>query len=371
MANGFIRIPRTFYESELWQPEGVLSTTEAFLDLTRRINYNSRPVTHLVGGRHMTCERDEVCISVSYLVRAWKWTTKRVRSFLKRLEELGIIRLQRNERGYANTIRFLFNVCTDDETRDDEPQPEVAPTPQTLPLDEPTEGKPKGKLEGKPKGKPQDDVNALTISEKAEVHVPQKGKRKGKLKGKRKGNNIKRIRKQENKSLYTLKREERKKQSEGSPAPRVVKDEALPIMSEELQPQTCQPVEVNGTAPQLVPTPCADVPTLDDIEAYCRQNGVTTISPESFYHYYNARGWCIDGKPLRSWRSALHRWICTEGTFSPKPTLSQPKSHTVMPIAQMRQEIERLATAATTPANDSQSRRALEAYESFVRRMNG
>lgn len=48
-------------------------------------------------------------------------------------------------------------------------------------------------------------------------------------------------------------------------------------------------------------------PTIQQIKEYCdeRNNG---INPESFFHYYESKGWMVGRNKMKSWKSAIATW---------------------------------------------------------------
>ena len=51
-----------------------------------------------------------------------------------------------------------------------------------------------------------------------------------------------------------------------------------------------------------------DIPSLNDVVSFCEQEGLTAIDPHKFFHYNNATGWVIGGKPIQDWHSAVRMW---------------------------------------------------------------
>ena len=49
------------------------------------------------------------------------------------------------------------------------------------------------------------------------------------------------------------------------------------------------------------------VPTLEEVEAYCRERG-NQVDPQYFYDYYAANGWRVGKNPMRDWRAAVRAW---------------------------------------------------------------
>ena len=48
-------------------------------------------------------------------------------------------------------------------------------------------------------------------------------------------------------------------------------------------------------------------PTLQQVEAYCREHG-NRVSPVKFFNYYSSNGWRVGKNPMRDWKAAIHSW---------------------------------------------------------------
>lgn len=48
-------------------------------------------------------------------------------------------------------------------------------------------------------------------------------------------------------------------------------------------------------------------PTLEEVEAYCRERG-NNVNPERFIDYYNSNGWKVGRNPMKDWRAAVRNW---------------------------------------------------------------
>lgn len=59
-------------------------------------------------------------------------------------------------------------------------------------------------------------------------------------------------------------------------------------------------------------------PTLDEVRTYCEACGFAA-SPEKFFSFFEANGWCDrDGSPVRDWRAVLRAWNQREGHYPAK-----------------------------------------------------
>lgn len=66
-------------------------------------------------------------------------------------------------------------------------------------------------------------------------------------------------------------------------------------------------------------------PTLEEIEQYCseRNNG---IKAESFYNFYEAKGWKVGKNPMVDWKAAIRTWEQRERSEAKPRTTSKKES---------------------------------------------
>lgn len=59
-----------------------------------------------------------------------------------------------------------------------------------------------------------------------------------------------------------------------------------------------------GTTHRDEPVP----PTVDDINAYCREAGLVHVDPRRFFDNYAVSGWMRNGEPIRDWKALCRKW---------------------------------------------------------------
>lgn len=52
----------------------------------------------------------------------------------------------------------------------------------------------------------------------------------------------------------------------------------------------------------------ADVPTVEDIERFCKEQKLSAVNPKDFFECYEACDWMIKGKPIQNWKGVCVRW---------------------------------------------------------------
>jgi len=57
-------------------------------------------------------------------------------------------------------------------------------------------------------------------------------------------------------------------------------------------------------------------PTLDEVDAYCQEQG-GKVNPEKWFSHYEANGWKVGRNPMKDWKAAVRTW--EHGNFDKKP----------------------------------------------------
>ena len=66
-------------------------------------------------------------------------------------------------------------------------------------------------------------------------------------------------------------------------------------------------------------------PTVEEIAAYCRENGIN-IDPNYFYDHYESNGWKIGGKsPMKDWQATIRNWARNQKSTAPSQPTSTPQ----------------------------------------------
>lgn len=88
MSEGFIKTPRSLFESFLWGQAGRLHPWEAYHDLLRRATYYRSTVR--IHGREVTLNPGQTLCSTVNLATEWSWHRSTVHDFLRALEVNGL-----------------------------------------------------------------------------------------------------------------------------------------------------------------------------------------------------------------------------------------------------------------------------------------
>lgn len=85
----------------------------------------------------------------------------------------------------------------------------------------------------------------------------------------------------------------------------------------QLQPTTSTPT---GVAKQVAKPPRSRFapPTVDQVKAYCSENGYT-LDADRFVDYYASNGWRVGKNPMKDWKAAVRNWATKEKGNPGKP----------------------------------------------------
>lgn len=101
MSEGFFLVDRELLTHPIWTDEP-FNKGAAWVDLIGRANWKKRESFY--GGRCVIIKRGQLITSIGALAARWKWSEKRVRSFLSALSEAGMVRTEGTPRGTLITV---------------------------------------------------------------------------------------------------------------------------------------------------------------------------------------------------------------------------------------------------------------------------
>ena len=88
---GFIKLSRKFFSNDMWNEARTFSSCEAWLDLIQSARFDATPRKVSIGGREVICNRGQYPASIRFLSKRWKWTDRKVRTFISYLKKEGMI----------------------------------------------------------------------------------------------------------------------------------------------------------------------------------------------------------------------------------------------------------------------------------------
>ena len=81
MNNGYVSVPRSFFDSTQWRRKRIFTESEAYLDLLQMAYYGSEPTERMVGGAKVEICHGQLAAQQNYLTQRWGWTRYKVRRF--------------------------------------------------------------------------------------------------------------------------------------------------------------------------------------------------------------------------------------------------------------------------------------------------
>lgn len=84
------------------------------------------------------------------------------------------------------------------------------------------------------------------------------------------------------------------------------------------------------------------IPTLEEVTAYCRERG-NAIDPQQFIDHYTANGWRVGGNPMKDWRACVRTWEARRRenpapqATRPRPRYESPEEHNLRVLRQMQE----------------------------------
>lgn len=89
-----VLIPNFIFESELWLFSGAYDRRSALIDLMGMARIEDEKI--IVDGEEIEFKKGSVLVVQTALVVRWKWSRKKVYTFLRRIESSGYIRLEKH-----------------------------------------------------------------------------------------------------------------------------------------------------------------------------------------------------------------------------------------------------------------------------------
>ena len=95
--DGYIKLSRKFFSNDMWNEARTFSSCEAWLDLIQSARFEATPRMESIGGREVSYTRGQYPASIRFLSKRWKWTERKVRTFLAYLKRENMITLSQEQ----------------------------------------------------------------------------------------------------------------------------------------------------------------------------------------------------------------------------------------------------------------------------------
>lgn len=282
MNNGYVSVPREFFDTAQWRRKRVFTQSEAYLDLLQMAYYGSEPIEREVGGAKVTVRSGQIAATQAYLGQRWEWSRYKVRHFIDSLCNKGTIHLY-------NTPTCSLIAVYQDVTKDNA---EIYHTPYHTPTAHNKNKITKKKITKKlvessvvcdttPHAQAEGEVAEAEVSQVAEVAAVA---------------------------------EAATTEAATEAAAAEVIEVAAEAKAASIEPASIMPAAEAKTelaAPKPATrrrTPPMQRPTVWEVENFCRTQGLQLVDAQRFVDYYEANGWKVGRNPMRSWQAAARNW---------------------------------------------------------------
>lgn len=271
MNNGYVSVPREFFDTAQWRRKRIFTQSEAYLDLLQMAYYGSEPIEREVGGAKVTVRSGQIAATQAYLGQRWEWSRYKVRHFIDSLCNKGTIHLY-------NTPTCSLITVYQDVTKDDV---ENYHTPYHTPTAHNKNKITKKKITKKsvessvvcdttPHAQAESEVAEAEVSQVAEVAATTEAA-----------------------AVEAVEAVE--VAAEAQPA------SIVPAAEAKAEPAAPKPATRRRTPPM-------QRPTVWEVENFCRTQGLQLVDAQRFVDYYEANGWKVGRNPMRSWQAAARNW---------------------------------------------------------------
>ena len=275
MNNGYVSVPREFFDSIQWRRKRIFTESEAYLDLLQMAYYGSEPTERMVGGAKVEICHGQLAAQQNYLTQRWGWTRYKVRRFFTFLCAHQFAHVFSTP---TCSVISVYQGITSDTTKNFD-------TPFDTPFAHKTNKITKKKITKKsvessvvcdttPHAQVEGEVAEAEVSQVAEVAaVPEAAT--------------------EAAAVEAVEAVE--VAAEAQPASIVLAAEA------KAEPAAPKPATRRRTPPM-------QRPTVWEVENFCRTQGLQLVDAQRFVDYYEANGWKVGRNPMRSWQAAARNW---------------------------------------------------------------
>lgn len=288
MNNGYVSVPREFFDTAQWRRKRIFTQSEAYLDLLQMAYYGSEPIEREVGGAKVTVRSGQIAATQAYLGQRWEWSRYKVRHFIDSLCNKGTIHLYNTPT--CSLITVYQNVTKDDT--------EIYHTPYHTPTAHNKNKITKKKITKKsvessvvcdatPHAQAEGEVAEAEVSKVAEVAaVAETATTEAAT---------------EAAAVEAV--EAIEVAAEAQPASIVLAAEAKAELAAEAKAAPAAPKPATRRR-----TPPMQRPTVWEVENFCRTQGLQLVDAQRFVDYYEANGWKVGRNPMRSWQAAARNW---------------------------------------------------------------
>ena len=285
MNNGYVSVPREFFDSIQWRRKRIFTESEAYLDLLQMAYYGSEPTERMVGRRSFIVKRGQIITTTSFLADRWGWKLHRVRYVLRALSVTSFVT------SVVTSGRTIITVNQGNTSNCSEKSVTSFVTSIVNNKNKITKKKiTKKSVESSvvcdttPHAQAEGEVAEAEVSQVAEVApVPEAATTEAATEA----------------AAEVIEVAAEAKAASIKPAASEPAAEA--------QPASIVPAAAPKPATRRR-TPPMQRPTVWEVENFCRTQGLTLVDAQRFVDYYEANGWRVGRNPMRSWQAAARNW---------------------------------------------------------------
>lgn len=277
MNNGYVSVPREFFDSIQWRRKRIFTESEAYLDLLQMAYYGSEPTERMVGGAKVEICHGQLAAQQNYLTQRWGWTRYKVRRFFTFLCAHQFAHVFSTP---TCSVISVYQGVTSDGTKNFD-------TPFDTPFAHKTNKITKKKITKKsvessvvcdttPHAQAEGEVAEAEVAAAEVVEVAAEAK--------------------------TVSIEPASiKPAASEPAAEAQPASIVPAAEAKAEPAAPKPATRRRTPPM-------QRPTVWEVENFCRTQGLQLVDAQRFVDYYEANGWKVGRNPMRSWQAAARNW---------------------------------------------------------------
>lgn len=276
MNNGYVSVPREFFDSIQWRRKRIFTESEAYLDLLQMAYYGSEPIERMVGRRSFIVKRGQIITTTSFLAERWGWKLHRVRYVLRALSVTSFVT------SIVTSGRTIITVNQGNTSNCSEKSVTSFVTSIVNNKNKITKKKiTKKSVESSvvcdttPHAQAEGEVAEAEVNQVAEVAALAEA-------------------------------------ATTEVVEVVAEAKAASIKPAASEPAAeAQPASIEPAAPKPATrrrTPPMQRPTVWEVENFCRTQGLQLVDAQRFVDYYEANGWKVGRNPMRSWQAAARNW---------------------------------------------------------------
>ena len=294
MNNGYVSVPREFFDSIQWRRKRIFTESEAYLDLLQMAYYGSEPTERMVGRRSFIVKRGQIITTTSFLADRWGWKLHRVRYVLRALSVTSFVT------SVVTSGRTIITVNQGNTSNCSEKSVTSFVTSIVNNKNKITKKKiTKKSVESSvvcdttPHAQAEGEVAEAEVNQGAEVApVPEAATTEAAT---------------EAAAVEAVEVAAEAKAASIKPAASEPAAEAQPASIVPAAEAKAEPAAAPKPATRRR-TPPMQRPTVWEVENFCRTQGLQLVDAQRFVDYYEANGWKVGRNPMRSWQAAARNW---------------------------------------------------------------